>query len=771
MHMVHRAISLLCIFWCTIASAQNVSVEIDQFGVGNQWRAGEVTPVQLSISTDGNTPIAAWVEWNVPDADGDLVGWGRQVTLTPGATNSTWLYAPLRAWDDNTTMWTIRVKRWDGQPEELLATTSFSPQVTNATQLPMTSANYVVCGTNRLGLQHYQPLEPLDYKQESAIIASGVTPNDVPDQWIALQSLDALIWSNASTQLSMNQVEAITEWVYRGGHFIVVLPSAGNPWAIGSSSPVLPELMSNVSTTRQSVPLSMLDGMIGDNNNWPIFDVTLHAFGNEQSFHNADEIPLITLPSGDVIVMQRMFGFGAVTFVGLDIGNGQLASLGLPETDRFWNRIFGKRDDTPSRSTIDLLREDERLTTYYPIETSLSLSKIAATNIAMSTTAGGRLGIVFLIIILYWLIGCPLGFFILKHLDKKRWSWMIFLAVATIFTLSTLFFASNKSEVESPINHFSIIDHVYGVEGQRVQGWCSVFLPEFGDTTISMGGDANGVLMPWTPPDIQMTPSFFNRREVEVDIKHPPHTFVQPSRATTAMFDFNWIGGITQSPFDSLLRVNPGRQIDVTQKRNNTLQRLSGEIENQSAMTLHDLSVIWVTDEQLPPPTKSVNSGKQMPWTSIQESGKPLNKAYAWRLPELKAGESLNLQHLPVESSANLAQALKSRYTAKQHQYETYQDFGTRKKHLEMLSMYAHLEPQKYQRHQGVKQSPSSNKILRDSGRSIDLAEWFGKPCIIVVGFYYNCPIPVPLNVDGDDSLESNGFTMMRWVYPLPSIQ
>ena len=556
MLMVHRAISFLCIIWCTVASAQTISVEVDQFGIGNQWRAGEVTPVQVSVSTDGNEPIAAWVEWNVPNADGDLVAWGRQVTLTPSVKTTTWLYAPLQAWDEGSTTWTLRVKSWDGEPQELLTSRQFSPQITNAIQLPRTSANYVVCGTSRVGLQHYQPLVPLDYKHESALISSGITPNDIPDQWIALQSIDALIWSNAPAQLSMTQSEAITEWVYRGGHFIVILPNAGDPWALGSGSPALPELMGSVRTTRRSVPLIMLDGLIGTTKGKPAIDVTIHSFGDAESFKDAFDIPLMTLPSGDVIAMQRTFGFGAVTIIGVDIGSGRLNSLGLPETDRFWNRIFGKRDDTPSRATIDLLREDERLSQNYPIETRLSLSTIAATSIAMSTTAGGRLGMVLLIISLYWLIGCPLGHYVLKLINKKRWSWMAFLAVATFFTLSTLFFASNKSEVEYPISHFSIIDHVYGVEGQRVQGWCSVFLPEFGETPITLNGDSNSVLMPWTPADISMTPSFFNRSDVTVDISKPPQSFLQPSRATTAMFDFNWIGGITQEPFNALLRTN-----------------------------------------------------------------------------------------------------------------------------------------------------------------------------------------------------------------------
>ena len=101
------------------------------------------------------------------------------------------------------------------------------------------------------------------------------------------------------------------------------------------------------------------------------------------------------------------------------------------------------------------------------------------------------------------------------------------------------------------------------------------------------------------------------------------------------MFDYNWIGGITQKPFNALLRTNPKDPIEVSQKQNNTLQRLSGEIINQSSMPLHDVSVIWVTDSQLPPPQLDVQLGEYMPWIDKNESGKTLNKAYAWRVSEL----------------------------------------------------------------------------------------------------------------------------------------
>jgi hypothetical protein len=65
------------------------------------------------------------------------------------------------------------------------------------------------------------------------------------------------------------------------------------------------------------------------------------------------------------------------------------------------------------------------------------------------------------------------------------------------------------------------------------------------------------------------------------------------------------------------------------------------------------------------------------------------------------------------------------------------------------------------------KQSDPQFKISRKGGHELDLAQWFGRPCIIVMGFIPNSPIPVKISVDGDEITESTGETFVRWVYPL----
>ena len=60
--------------------------------------------------------------------------------------------------------------------------------------------------------------------------------------------------------------------------------------------------------------------------------------------------PLIALPDGRVVAIQRIFGHGRITLVGIDLAalpkqvplsNGLLG--GLPQCDVFWNRVLGPK--------------------------------------------------------------------------------------------------------------------------------------------------------------------------------------------------------------------------------------------------------------------------------------------------------------------------------------------------------------------------------------------------------------------------------------------
>lgn len=761
---------LLLLATTTLSAAEDYTITLNTLGIGNQWRAGDVTPIQIEVGTNLNEAVPVWIEWEVPDADGDHVFWGRPITLVPQGKTSTWLYAPTRPWDNDNTSWTVRLRSFEnGKPTKELSSILFSPQSTGASMLEKSEGSIAIFGTRRLGLSGYQPIEPFEPKQEATKVVSGLTKDDLPNAWPSYLSLDALVWADTAPEFSYQQSEAIVQWVERGGHFIITLPTIGDPWLLGSLDGPLASMLTGIHTSVETVHLSDIENALGRTKPRPSFEFSIRVFGHLEENWSNGVTPLTWLDDGRVIVIQKTVGFGAVTIIGVDLANGRLASLGLPEPDVLWNRVLGRRSDTPSQSTLQTLDEAERFSKTHDTAT-LPIEKMAAQEIAMSTTAVGRLGTVFLIIVSYWLISGPIAFFILRRKCKQQWSWIVFTCTACVFTVGTWFVAANASSVVTPLKHVTIVDHVYGGSGQRAVGWFSLYLPNFGRSEIQLLGDNNNLLLPWTPPSSSMTPPFVDRREIVVNLNHVPSSFEQPSRATTANFSFQWKGGIDHEFYDALIRIRSDSAPSVRRTSSGKQIGLSGEVMNRSSVNLEDVTILWITGEQQAPSKFAKNEDFELlPW--VGKSGQALNIAYMWRMPSW-GQEPIELDVLNADNTSSFSTAVEQRYKIEDKfgrpNFASTSNWRTR---MEMLSLYSHLQPPTYKKQPDNKKGVESNQAIRESGRDLDFAEWFGRPCLIIMGFLPNAPIPVPISIDGEHVHQSNGVTFVRWIYPLPLIQ
>ena len=47
--------------------------------------------------------------------------------------------------------------------------------------------------------------------------------------------------------------------------------------------------------------------------------------------------PLMALPDGRVVVIQRVFGLGRISMIGIDLTSGRISGQWLPQADVFWN--------------------------------------------------------------------------------------------------------------------------------------------------------------------------------------------------------------------------------------------------------------------------------------------------------------------------------------------------------------------------------------------------------------------------------------------------
>ena len=265
MRILLHSIIFLILVARTGNAADDFSIVVNSVGIGNNWRAGDITPVHVTVTSNKNEPIAAWIQWEVPDADGDMVLWGRPITLAPMRETSTWLYAPTRGWDKPDTAWTLRLRELENnEPTRELETIRFSPQSVGAIIVDPRMETFAVVGTRRLGLGGYLPTSP-EVKQESAMVVSGLTAENLPDAWPCYQSLSALVWADAKPELTFRQSEAFQDWVSRGGHLIITLPSIGDPWAFNSQNPPLATFTEGIKPELTTVPLHSFDSVLGRN--------------------------------------------------------------------------------------------------------------------------------------------------------------------------------------------------------------------------------------------------------------------------------------------------------------------------------------------------------------------------------------------------------------------------------------------------------------------------------------------------------------------------
>ena len=761
-------IGISCVLAAALLTAGgDYTISVDSFGLGNAWRAGDITPLHITVSNTKRVPISAWISWDVPDGNGDIVAWGRPITLTPNQDVSTWLYAPVQPWANGTTAWTLRLRTLiDGTPSEQLSSFRFSAQSVSAAPISQQHGAIAVVGTRRLGLGSLAGAGKAVTVLEPTSVISGLQPDDLPDTWPCFDSIDTLVWADAQPELDYRQSKAIEEWVSRGGHLVIILPTIGNPWGVGSQQSPLASILGDIEPTLGNATVSDFQTILGKpRNNNPLM-LTV------RSFDAKNYTPIFTLPDSRVIAITKDVDVGMCSIIGIDIADGRLAALGLPKGDVFWNRILGRRGDTPTPMTLQELDDLSMLSGTIPTSTTLPMGSIAAQTIAMSTAAGGRLGTVFILVIAYIIIGGPIGYFVLRKKNKLRWSWMWFATTAVIFTATTWVLAQTTSTVVTPLRHLSIIDQVYGAPKQQAHGWFSLYLPNYSTNQVSIAGHAN-LLMPWTPPELLKAPSFADTQHVSVNIDLVPSFFDQPSRATTANFQYNWSGGMQSETYKSLIRVGVDEKPRVRALDNGASIGLAGLVENKMGVSMHDLTVIWVTDEKITPALFAKDdNGKELPWTTYSESGKPLNVVYSWRLssswdPE----EHLSLYAFEPTKDVLLEKGFDERYK-QENRWDAYGNGAAMpeaemRKRLEMLSLFSHLKPPVYQKRAGSKKSPPSHAIIREGGRELDMASWFGRPCIIIMGFVKNASIPIPIEVDDEEITKSDGMTMVRWVYPL----
>ncbi|MEE9131589.1 MAG: hypothetical protein V3T84_16360 [Phycisphaerales bacterium] len=783
------------------AQSGDVTVELDQFGVGSWFRPGGITAIRLKLTSLLDEPTQCWVQWEVPNAEGDPAEYGRSLTLTPGTPAFVWLYATLPAKTGMGDTWTVRVfeEREDDRRGEL-GGTRISPSLVSAQRAGAEVGMIAVVGRAVMKLDDYRNPLPQQANppgaHEQTLIVGGIRPDRLPDRWDGLRAFEAVVWSDALPQeLRASTAAALAEYVRRGGHLIIALPSAGNPWALGRGGvtdldPLFPQ---HAPRKDEAVPITKLLPIISKSDRaLRDFEVSIRVFkeiGSTFDVLDNHYEPLIALPDGRVVVIQRTYGHGRITIIGLDLASQRLASMGLPEADVLWNRVLGRRSDTPRARQLKGMEDQDRLARPIRDHRRIGDGRLLADQLSKTGNPGTGILAAFVLFIAYFLLAGPLGFFALKQQGLTRHSWLVFSATAALFTAVAWAGVGLLREHSIELKHVTVLDYVARpaddqrpdeLHLQRATGWFSLYVPSYGTARVSIDSDPaqRDLLLTWSAPE-QDPQRFPNVAPYRVDVAKTPADYRIPARASVSQMYASWLGALDPQ-WGGMIRVDPNDPLRVQRDaRGERDERLVGSLSHDLPGNLENVLIVWVTNNRLARRRWAKDSDTELAWVPALQSGKALNIGHMWAIGPWGPQTPLSFSTAKMKPSGqtgferNTLERYIRTYAGKSGigvpgSQTPLRDDAVRR-HFEMLSFFHQITPPRYHRQGG--RDPQKNLVLtRLLGRELDLSAWLTRPCLIVVGWLPDSQCPIPLRVDGDPP-NSSGLTIVRWIYPLPLAQ
>jgi hypothetical protein len=507
--------------------------------------------------------------------------------------------------------------------------------------------------------------------------------------------------------------------------------------------------------------------------------------GDFDAIEGSAFVPLLASDDGRVVAIQRSVGHGHLTLLGFRPTQG-MASVrienglaGVPEADILWNRILGRRIDTPSPAgELKALDDAKRLALPTPNQLDLGGGTLVADKIALTQQATQGLLLAIVLFLAYFGTAW-LSYGYLRHLRKEHFSWLVFAGSAAVFTALAWGGVSLISSHRVQVNHLTFLDHVAGTGAngtdpqlQRAVGWFSAYLPGYGKTnvTIDSPNDQRNLVVSWTPPGVERT-LFTNVDRYLVDVANRPNSIDVPTRSTSSQFYANWLGNLEMdwgSPFRQLeppqvIRDASGREVEL---KCTLMHELPGDLSR--------VVYIWVRGQRPRPPRYAISGERELPYRPTSDSGAMtiLGNMFADDAGDPWAAGQERLISIRADVGRTLlARSLTDMY------YDPFdkEPFnplagvqGHERDFLEMLCFFNMLQPPVYMDDTGGRQPPASAvQVTRRLGRELDLSPWMARPSLIILGFLEGSPIPIPLRIDGETP-ESTGLTIVRWICPLP---
>ena len=784
--------AMMCCAIAPEAAAQigsELSLRVLRVGPGGGAREGDwagmlVEYEDTSLSTTGARDVLLRVRG--VDVDGDPPVYERVVVAQGGQPRSAWLYAKLPM---NISVGSeLRLSAHEAveapaSPRGVRAGRELARvDVPLANVSPNNLGLIGVIGQRDLGLNQYAQdwgagltWSPLGHELDSvAVFGAG----ELPDRWHGLAPFEVLVWGTGQETdplaVSVPRARAVRQWVERGGHLVVVLPSVGQAWTSAGSNPLsglLPAMDPPV--RREGVDLEPYRALLTQSATGPLpGSATVHELIGAEDAGPLEAAPLLQGPDGGALAMQRVVGSGRVTVVGLDLGQTGLVSRSLPEAEAFWHRVLGRRGPVMSasearsrvnsRSVIGNAEGRRPHLFDHRIEELIDQRGAAALGVLLGT----------ILFVVYWLVAGPVGYALLRGRLRKH-SWVAYAGAAVVFSVLAWSIAVAIRPGEVRGTHVALLEQVHGSGVQRARVWSTVLIPWYGnaelsvgdapdDTDVLAGREATDLIAAFEPSGLgRGLGGFPDNRTYRIDARAPERMTV-PVRQTVKQVRADWQGAAGWS----LPRPHrePGSLDDASVRMeldDRDVPRVTGRLSHDLPGPMRDVTVLVVGPQRpVGPP------GARLGRSSIVLHGHAISPfgSGGW-----SPGEVLDLGEALGGAEARSADRLESFLADLASKGENTQALGrrissSRGNMLERLLLAGLIDQMGVP---DVFRTSGTAAAQRISSHGWDLGPWFTRPCLIVMGIVRQDggEPPAPLRVDGE-AFGSRGDTVVRWIYP-----
>ena len=462
--------------------SNNAGGDVASIGFDGNFHPDGWVPMKVRLTPPGGQSGLYKLRVHQQDLDGDNVVYERSVTLTGGVPNQEfWTYfkpqpvSPLPAADLPLLRERLRVVLADEDGKEL-AQLAIGRPVT-----PLDAADGQADRGQRLALLVADPAGGFlpgnsggefdsrvvpGYTEQ--LLPVGVTTNDLPDRAIGYDGVDVVVWQDADpavlAQGGGERLAALREWVREGGHLVI---TARAEWqaleAFGDLLPVTPTAADEQPDLAAFLPL--LDNARGPlpraqwrqvkgpfrfvvstpqpdalvEFSFPFGEAPPPPATTRSTTEPADAAEAVDVQEADrrpraPLLARRPYGFGAVTWLALDLSNRNVAGTGSNRTVG-WSTIVARllgTGDTP----ILAPSQDEKARYDAREFRDLGGALLPGTKLAGRSVALVTIALVFFIV--YWLVAGPGLYFFLASRKRTSLSWFLFGAAAVVATVVTL---------------------------------------------------------------------------------------------------------------------------------------------------------------------------------------------------------------------------------------------------------------------------------------------------------------------------------------------